>query len=142
MPEDEPGIAHMVPDLIRKVLEGQKPLQIFGSGEQTRTITHIDDIADGLVTAMAHPAAENEDFNISAAEELTVAEIARIVWEACGKPPEEFELEHLPSFRVDVQRRWPSVEKASRLLGWQAQIGPREGIEATAEWLRGVVEPV
>ncbi|MEA2413251.1 MAG: UDP-glucose 4-epimerase [Thermoleophilaceae bacterium] len=142
MPEDEPGIAHMVPDLIRKVLAGQKPLQIFGSGEQTRTITHIDDIADGLVTAMAHPAAENEDFNISAAEELTVAEIARIVWEACGQPPKEFELEHLPSFRVDVQRRWPSVEKAERLLGWRARIGPREGIEGTAEWLRAVGEPV
>jgi UDP-glucose 4-epimerase len=142
MPEDEPGIAHMVPDLIRKVLSGQRPLQIFGSGEQTRTITHIDDIADGLVTAMAHPAAEDEDFNISAAEELTVAEIARVVWEACGERPEEFELEHLPSFRVDVQRRWPSVEKAERLLGWRAKIGPREGIEATAEWLRGVVERV
>jgi UDP-glucose 4-epimerase len=142
MPEDEPGIAHMVPDLIKKVLEGQRPLQIFGSGEQTRTITHIDDIADGLVTAMAHPAGENEDFNISAAEELTVAEIARIVWEACGRSPEDFELEHLPTFKVDVQRRWPSVEKAERLLGWHARIGPREGIEATAEWLRGVVEPV
>src|SRR3954463_7880334 len=122
MPEDEPGIAHMVPDLIKKVLAGQKPLQIFGSGEQTRTITHIDDIAEGLVTAMAHPAAENQDFNISAGEELTVAEIARIVWEACGQPSEEFELEHLPSFEVDVQRRWPSVEKAERLLGWRARI--------------------
>src|SRR3954469_20499278 len=136
MPTDEPGIAHMVPDLIRKVLSGQRPLQIFGSGEQTRTITHIDDIADGLVTAMAHPAAENEDFNISAGEELTVAEIARIVWEAWGVPAEELAREHLPSFRVDVQRRWPSVEKAARLLGWRARIGPREGIEATAQWLR------
>jgi nucleoside-diphosphate-sugar epimerase len=142
MPDHEPGIAHVVPDLIKKVLAGQRPLQIFGSGEQTRTITHVDDIADGLVTAMAHPAAENEDFNISAANELTVAEIARIVWEACGEPPEQFELEHLPSFSVDVQRRWPSVEKADRLLGWRARIGPREGIESTAEWLRGAVEAV
>jgi nucleoside-diphosphate-sugar epimerase len=142
MPDDEPGIAHVVPDLIKKVLAGQRPLQIFGSGDQTRTITHIDDIADGLVTATAHPAAENEDFNISAANELTVAEIARIVWDACGEPPDEFELEHLPSFSVDVQRRWPSVEKAERLLGWRARIEPREGIESTAEWLRGVVEPV
>jgi nucleoside-diphosphate-sugar epimerase len=138
MPEDEPGIAHMVPDLIKKVLDGQRPLQIFGSGEQTRTITHVDDIADGIVTALAHPAAVNEDFNISAAEEMTVAQIARVIWEACGAPPDEFSLEHLPSFKVDVQRRWPSVEKARRLLGWEAQIGPRDGIEATAEWLRGV----
>src|SRR5919108_2806708 len=44
MPEGEPGIAHMVPDVIKKVLDGQRPLQIFGSGEQTRTLTHIDDI--------------------------------------------------------------------------------------------------
>jgi UDP-glucose 4-epimerase len=142
MPDDEPGIAHVVPDLIKKVLAGGRPLQIFGSGEQTRTITHIDDIADGLVTAMAHPAADNEDFNISAPNELSVAEIAQIVWEACGEPPEELELEHLPSFRVDVQRRWPSVEKAERLLGWRARIEPREGIQATADWLRRVVEPV
>ena len=136
MPEDEPGIAHAVPDLIRKVLSGQRPLQIFGSGEQTRTLTHIDDIAEGIVTAMGHPAAENEDFNISAGDELTVAEIARIIWEACGEPPEEFELEHLPTFQVDVQRRWPSVEKARELLGSEAQIDVRDGIADTVAWLR------
>jgi nucleoside-diphosphate-sugar epimerase len=136
MPDAEPGIAHAVPDLIRKALAGQRPLQIFGSGEQTRTLTHVDDIADGIVTAMAHPSGVDEDFNVSAREELTVAEIARIVWEACGLDPAEFELEHLPSFEVDVQRRWPSVEKARRLLGWEAQIDVREGIASTVDWLR------
>jgi UDP-glucose 4-epimerase len=136
MPEDEPGIAHMVPDVIRKVLAGTRPLPIFGSGEQTRTLTHVDDIADGIVSAMAHPAGENEDFNISASEERTVAEIARIIWKACGEDPAAFELEHRPSFEVDVQRRWPSVVKAERLLGWTARIGLREGIVGTVEWLR------
>jgi UDP-glucose 4-epimerase len=139
LPEpDEPGIAHAVPDLIHKALTGRRPLEIFGSGEQTRTITHVDDIADGIVTAMAAPAGENEDFNISASEELTVAELARIIWEACGNDPEEFELGHLPSFPVDVERRWPSVEKARRLLGWEARIDLRDGIAETVEWLRGV----
>jgi UDP-glucose 4-epimerase len=136
MPDAEPGIAHAVPDLIRKVLSGQRPLQIFGSGEQTRTLTHVDDIADGVVTAMSHPAALNEDFNVSASRELTVAEIARVIWEACGNEPDELELEHQPSFEVDVQRRWPSVEKAKRMLGWEAQIDVPEGIAATVEWLR------
>src|SRR5919199_5644150 len=136
LPDDEPGIAHMVPDLIKKVLDGARPLPIFGSGEQTRTLTHVDDIADGIVTAMADPAGLNEDFNISASEELTVAEIARICWEACGNDLDELEFEHLPSFEVDVRRRWPSVEKAARLLGWSARIGAREGIRQTADWLR------
>ncbi len=142
LPDAEPGIAHAVPDLIRKVLSGQRPLQIFGSGEQTRTLTHVDDIADGVVTAMGSPAGLNEDFNISAARELTVAEIARIVWEACGEDPGAFALEHLPSFTVDVQRRWPSVEKARTLLGWEAQIGVEEGIAATVGWLREREAPV
>jgi UDP-glucose 4-epimerase len=136
MPDAEPGIAHAVPDLINKVLSGQRPLQIFGSGEQTRTLTHVDDIADGVVTAMSSPAGLNEDFNISAARELTIAETARIIWEACGEDPETFELEHLPTFAVDVQRRWPSVEKAQRLLGWHARIEVEDGIAATVRWLR------
>jgi nucleoside-diphosphate-sugar epimerase len=136
MPDAEPGIAHAVPDLINKVLSGQRPLQIFGSGEQTRTLTHVDDIAEGLVIAMSSPAALNEDFNISADRELTVAEIARIVWEACGEDPHAFALEHLPTFAVDVQRRWPSVEKARKLLGWQAEVQLEDGIAQTVEWLR------
>jgi UDP-glucose 4-epimerase len=73
---------------------------------------------------------------VSARDELTVAEIARIIWEACGEPADRFELEHLPSFDVDVPRRWPSVDKARDLLGWEAQIDVRDGIAQTVEWLR------
>jgi nucleoside-diphosphate-sugar epimerase len=139
VPEDEPGIAHMVPDVIKKVLSGQRPLQIFGDGTQTRTITHIDDIADGVVTAMASPKGLNEDFNISAGEEMTVAQIARVIWEQCGEDPAAFELEHLPTFDVDVVRRWPDVSKAKELLGWEARIGVHEGIRQTVDWLRGLM---
>jgi UDP-glucose 4-epimerase len=142
LPDAEPGIAHALPDLIRKALSGQRPLEIFGSGEQTRTLTHVDDIAEGIVTALGHPAAENEDFNISASHERSIADIARVVWEACGREPSEFELEHLPSFEVDVQRRWPSVEKAERLLGWRAQIDLETGIAGTVQWLREQREAV
>jgi nucleoside-diphosphate-sugar epimerase len=132
---DEPGIAHAIPDLIAKALARQKPLEIFGSGQQTRTLTHVRDIADGIVTAMASPAGQNEDFNISASEELRVAEIAALVWEACGNDAAELELRHVESFEVDVQRRWPSVEKARRVLGWEAQVDLREGLAETAQWL-------
>jgi nucleoside-diphosphate-sugar epimerase len=132
----EPGTAHAVPDLIAKALAGQRPLEIFGSGEQTRTLTHVDDIANGIVTAMRSLAGENEDFNISSSQELSVAEIAGMIWKACGNDPSELELRHLPSFQIDVQRRWPSVEKAKRLLGWEAQVELTEGIAETVEWLR------
>ena len=139
MPENEPGIAHAVPDLIRKCLalpSDEAPLPIFGDGTHTRTLTHVDDIADGIVTATGAEVALGEDFNISAGDELTVAQIAAIVWQACGRDPAAFSLEHLPSFDVDVVRRWPDVSKAERVLGWQAQIGAEAGIASTVEWLR------
>ena len=76
----------MVPDVIRKCLSlpAGAPLPIFGDGTQTRTLTHIDDIADGIVTATSSPAGLNEDFNISASDERTVADIASVIWRACG----------------------------------------------------------
>jgi nucleoside-diphosphate-sugar epimerase len=53
----------------------------------------------------------------------------------CGNDPAELELRHLESFEVDVQRRWPSVEKARRVLGWEARVDLRHGLAETAEWL-------
>ena len=131
----ESGAAGAVDDLIARVLAGQRPLQILGSGEQTRTPTHVEDIAAGIVTAMSSPRGLGEDFNIAASRELTVAEIARIVWEACGEDPADFALEHLESAAVNVPRRRPSVEKARELLGWQARIDLEDGIAATVQWI-------
>jgi UDP-glucose 4-epimerase len=130
------GIAPTVAGLIATALSARRPLQIAGSGEQTRTPTHVEDLAAGIVAAMSSPAGMNEDFNIAAARELTVAEIARIAWQACGEDPASFELEHLPAPPLEVPRRWPSVEKAHTLLGWQAGIEVEDGIAATAGWLR------
>ena len=48
MPGDEPGIAHIVPDLIERALRRERPFAIFGSGDQTRTLTHVDDIASEI----------------------------------------------------------------------------------------------
>jgi UDP-glucose 4-epimerase len=138
LPDTEPGVAHVVPDLIERTLAGQRPLEIYGTGEQTRTLTHVEDLADGIVAAMSSPAGLNEDFNISAEREVSVAELAGIVWEACGETPETLELDRLPAFPLDLQRRWPSVEKAHSLLGWSAKIELEEGIAATVRWLRRV----
>ncbi len=139
MPEAEPGIAHAVPDLIRKCLDlpsDSSALPIFGDGTHTRTLTHVDDIANGIVAATTATAALNEDFNISAGEELTVAEIAMIIWRACDRAPEAFRLENLPGFRIDVARRCPDVSKARDYLGWESQVGVEEGIRLTVQWLR------
>jgi UDP-glucose 4-epimerase len=132
----EVGTTHVIPDLARKILEGEHPVPILGSGRQTRSFTHVEDVADGIVTAMEHPAGLDEDFNISGDREVTMAELAALIWKACDKDPAGLELEHLPSYENDVQRRWPSVEKARELLGWEAQVSLEEGIDRTIAFLR------
>jgi UDP-glucose 4-epimerase len=131
--------ADAVDDLIAQVLAGRRPLRVPGSGEQTRTPTHVDDVADGIVTALGSARGRNEDFNISATRELAVAELAGIVWAACGEDPADFALAPAAAGEdstENVPRRLPSVEKARELLGWQARIGLEDGIAATVESIR------
>ncbi len=63
----ELAMSHVVPDLVQKILKGQDPLHILGEGNQIRHYTYGGDLAKGIVTAMEHPDALNEDFNISTA---------------------------------------------------------------------------
>jgi UDP-glucose 4-epimerase len=127
----------VIPDLIRKSLNGLSPMPIYGSGEQTRTFTWLDDVADGVVCAMSSPVGGGETFNIAWREETSIAELARLCWEACGRDPEQLELATEPSPKsVDPPRRYASVEKARELLGWEAKVSVAEGVPETAEWLQ------
>ena len=127
----------VIPDLIRKSLAGTNPMPIHGTGEQTRTFTWLEDIADGIVCAMGAPAAEGEAFNIAWREETSIAELALLCWEACGRDAEELRLALEPSPKdVDPERRFASVEKARELLGWEARVSVEEGVAHTVQWLR------
>ena len=134
-PDEAPLAAGAGAAILRAALAGE-PIELAGTGEQTRTPTHVADVADGIVTAMSSPAAVGEDFNIAAGDEHSVAELAAIVWDACGNDPEELALERTPDVPVHVRRSWPSAAKARELLGWQARLGVREGTSATVAWLR------
>jgi UDP-glucose 4-epimerase len=71
--------SHVVPDLVYRVLTGQDPLHILGSGDQIRHYTYGGDLARGIVAAMEHPAAACEDFNLSADQGTTVTELATLI---------------------------------------------------------------
>jgi UDP-glucose 4-epimerase len=133
------AMSHVVPDLVQKVVKGQDPLRILGSGEQIRHFTYGGDLASGLVTAMEHPAAVNEDFNLSAAHGTTVRELAGLIWRKVNgaSPPR---LAHDEPFEHDVQRRIPCTEKARRLLGFEAATTVGEMLDEVIPWIAGAVE--
>ena len=79
------------------------------------------DIARGIVMALDHPAAVNEDFNLGNPEEITMLELARRIYAEWGDA-RPFEATFVPGFPSDVKRRVPDGSKAKRLLGWEPQI--------------------
>jgi len=74
-------MSHVLPDLVLKVLSGQDPLHLLGSGQQVRHYTYGGDVARGIRMAIESDRAANEDFNISTAKSTTVLELAQMVLE-------------------------------------------------------------
>jgi nucleoside-diphosphate-sugar epimerase len=129
------AMSHVVPDLVQKVLKGQDPLHILGDGDQVRHYTYGGDLARGIVTAMEHPAALNEDFNLSTAEGTTVQELAEVIWRKIKGPGVPLTLVSDPAFEYDVQRRVPSTEKAERTLGFTAATTLEEMLDEVIPWI-------
>jgi UDP-glucose 4-epimerase len=132
-PEDEPGLAHVIPDLVRKILDGERPIALFGDGSQTRSFTYVDDVGDAIATIGLRPEAEGQDFNIGTGVETSIRELLGLLLEACGEPGRP-EVAHLGTLPVDVQRRVPDVTKIRERLGWTASVPLRQGIRRTVEW--------
>ncbi|MEK6917061.1 MAG: SDR family NAD(P)-dependent oxidoreductase, partial [Nanoarchaeota archaeon] len=87
-PGDFVGYSHVIPDLIKKIISGKYPLELLGNGQQTRCFTHVSDIAKGIVTAMESDKAVNEDFNIATDRETKMIDLAKILWQLCGRKDE------------------------------------------------------
>ncbi len=134
------AMSHVVPDLVQKVVKGQDPLHILGSGDQIRHYTYGGDLAAGVVTAMEHPDARNEDFNLSTAESTTVLQLAEVIWRKVKGEGVPLRIEHDDPFTYDVQRRIPSVDKAKRVLGFEATTSLETMLDEVIPWIANAIE--
>jgi nucleoside-diphosphate-sugar epimerase len=132
LPGEEPGLAHVIPDLVKKVIDGRYPLEIFGSGKQTRSFTYISDLVEGVL--LVAEKAVNDDYNIGSDEEIKIIDLARLIWKICGRR-EPFAVKHLPPLKYDVQRRVPDISKIKK-LGWRPKVRLEEGLKHYVEWYK------
>ena len=134
------AMSHVVPDLVQKVIKGQDPLHILGEGNQIRHYTYGGDLARGIVDTLDHPAALNEDFNLSTAQSTSVLELAELIWTKVNGPDRPFSYVSDPAFPHDVQKRVPSVEKAEKLLGFTATTSLSDMLDEVIPWIAKGVE--
>ena len=133
------AMSHVVPDLVQKIVKGQDPLHILGSGNQVRHYTYGGDLAKGIRVCIEDAAALNEDFNISTSESTTVLQLAETIWRTL-KPGVEFRTVSDQPFKYDVQRRVPDVAKAKRLLSFQCTTSLKTMLAEVIPWVRHQVE--
>ena len=119
------ALSHVVPDLVLKVIRGQDPLHILGTGEQVRHYTYGGDLAHGIRLAMESDAAVNDDYNLSTATSTTVLDLAEAIWTQVHTDGRPFRYVSDPPFEHDVQLRVPDVRKSREILGFEATTTPR-----------------
>lgn len=129
------AMSHVVPDLVQKVLKGQKPLHILGAGNQIRHYTYGGDLAEGIRIAMEYQHEGIEDFNLSTAQSTTVLELAELIWKKVNVN-EPFQYVSDEPFKYDVQKRVPDCSKAKRMLGYEAKTTLDAALDEIIPWIK------
>jgi dTDP-glucose 4,6-dehydratase len=126
-PRMRPNDGRAIPTFMRQALT-DKPLTVFGDGSQTRSFCYVDDEIRGLVALME--SGVHEPVNIGNPEEYSLLDMAKLVIEV-SESRSEVVFEALPV--DDPQVRQPDITRARDLLGWEPEIGLRDGLKRTID---------
>jgi UDP-glucose 4-epimerase len=122
--------AAVVPAFVSRALAGE-PLTIAGDGSQSRRFVYVEDLAEGVVRALA-PVAAGRTYNLVGSADTTIREIAETVRDLVGN----VEIAHVPGRAGDFAGAPVSGDLAARELHWRASTPFREGVRRYVEWHR------
>jgi len=126
--------AEVIPKFVLRTLAGQASV-IFGTGEQTRDFTFVDDIVTGIMLAAESDQAVGESFNLAHGEDVSVVRILERVLEKLGR--QDLSPVYLEEGRpADIDKIVADVSKAKRILGYSADIGIEEGLDRYIDWVQ------
>lgn len=115
---------------VQWISEG-RPVLVNGDGKQSRGFTFVDDIARGTIAALKPLGFEI--VNLGGHEVISINDLIGLTEEVVGKSAQ---VQYGPPNLADMFQNWADVSKARQLLGWQPQVGLREGMERLVEWYR------
>jgi GDP-L-fucose synthase len=124
--------AHVIPDLIRKMVESPERVVLWGDGSPTREFLYVEDAVEGL--ALAAERYDGADpVNLGTGVEISIRELAEVIAELTGF---EGEIEWDPSMPNGQPRRSLDAGRARELFGFEARTPLRAGLERTIAWYR------
>jgi GDP-L-fucose synthase len=130
--------AHVIADLIRKMIESPDEVVLWGDGSPTREFLYVEDCVEGLVLA-AERYDGPEPVNLGAGQEISIRELAELVADVVGF---EGRITWDTSMPNGQPRRSLDATRARELFGFEARTPLREGIERTTAWYRSTAAGV
>jgi len=121
----------VVSNFVIQALEN-KPITIYGSGEQTRSFQYVSDLVAGLVALMKSD--YTQPVNIGNPEERSINSFAALIRDLV--PGSGSRIVHKPAVEDDPQRRRPDISTARRELGWAPSVSIEKGLAKTIEYFR------
>lgn len=134
-PRMHPNDGRVVSNFIMQALE-DKPITIYGDGQQTRSFCYVDDLISGFLKLMDTDQAVTGPVNLGNPSEFTIRELAEKVIYLTGSSSR---LEILPLPSDDPKQRQPDISTARQLLGWEPSIDLNQGLSATIAHFKGFV---
>jgi nucleoside-diphosphate-sugar epimerase len=122
--------SHAVMAMIARAFTGQDPFEVWGTGEQIRNWTHVDDIVEGTIRA-AERVDDGRGLNLGTMERTKVIDAAREVLSIMGKHPK---LVCDPSKPTGPYNRVCDISYTESVLGWKPAISFRDGLRSTIDW--------
>lgn len=122
---------------IGQALRGEE-LEVHGTGTQTRSFTYVDDMVEGFVRAVDTKDADGRMLNLGNSREITILDLARLVWRLVRDDEPRIKLVPLATFGryEDVQRRIPEQTLCEQVLGFRPAVPLEQGLPRTIEWQR------
>jgi len=131
-PRMHPQDGRVVSNFIMSALQ-DKPLTVYGQGEQTRSFCYVSDLIDGLIAMMKSDESITGPINLGNPGEFTIGELANMVLAQTGS---NSTVEYFPLPVDDPIRRQPDITKAKNLLGWEPTIALTDGLATTIEYFK------
>jgi GDP-L-fucose synthase len=128
--------SHVIPALIRKVVERHDPVEVWGDGNDLKEFIYVKDCVEGLLLAMQRLEGF-EPVNIAAGRPCTVREVLRMLLAIDGY--EDAKVVFDASKPTMIPKRLIDPSKAERLLGFKARTGMEEGLARTVAWYRSTL---
>ncbi|MHA2427035.1 MAG: GDP-mannose 4,6-dehydratase [Candidatus Hermodarchaeia archaeon] len=125
----------VIPTIILQALNSDKVM--LGSLHPTRDFTYVEETVRGLIEVAKSPHSAGEVINIGSGQEVSIGNLAQMIFSIMGKKTEVLEDEQrIRPELSEVDRLVCDNSKARQLLGWEPRISLKEGLERTIDWFR------